>query len=149
MGLYYLDTSALVKLYIREPGTDYVLGLSDDYDAHRKVILGLAVVEFRAAVRARQRLDLPAEMADLALSRFDRHLSRRFTVQPVNDQVIDAAVRVVDRCGLRAYDAMQLAGCLVTAEISRENPPTLVCSDLQVIEAAKVFGITVINPETQ
>jgi len=55
MAVYYLDTSALVKLYVQELGTDVVLSLTGDLEEDRLAILDLARVEFRAAVRRRER----------------------------------------------------------------------------------------------
>jgi len=65
LALYYLETSALVKLYVYEPGTDRLLGLTASDAGHRFAILSLAQVEFRAAIRRRQRVgEIPDSAAD-------------------------------------------------------------------------------------
>ncbi len=51
MALYYLETSALVKLYVREPGTDRMLRLASRTANHRLAVLALTQVEFRCAGR--------------------------------------------------------------------------------------------------
>ena len=66
--LHYLETSALAKLYIDEPGTELMIGLADPAAGHQFAILALAEVEFRSAVRRRERAgDLASANAVLLL----------------------------------------------------------------------------------
>ena len=55
MALYYLETSALVKLYVFEPGTERLVSLTASSAGHRFAILALAQVEFRSAIRRQER----------------------------------------------------------------------------------------------
>jgi predicted nucleic acid-binding protein len=50
---------------------------------------------------------------------------------------------MIDRYPLRAYDAVQLAGCLVLSAI---EDLTFVCSDLQLLEAARSEQLSVLDP---
>ena len=75
MALYFLDTGALVKLYVREPGTELLLRLVAHTNEHRFALLALARVEFRSAIRRREREgDIESGIAKQLLDRFDRHL---------------------------------------------------------------------------
>ena len=56
MAFYYLYTSALVKLYVREPGTERMLALAARSSENRLAVLALAQVELRSAVRRRTTL---------------------------------------------------------------------------------------------
>jgi len=47
LALYYLETSALVKLYVYESGTERLVSLAASDAGHRFAILSLAQVEFR------------------------------------------------------------------------------------------------------
>jgi predicted nucleic acid-binding protein len=70
-----------------------------------------------SAIRRREREgDIDAAIADRLLSQFERHLESRFIKQILNDQLIDLATSLVKRNALRAYDAVQLAGCLMLKE---------------------------------
>jgi hypothetical protein len=40
-------------------------------------------------------------------------MEARFIRQMINETVIDTALEMIDRYALRAYDSVQLAGCLV------------------------------------
>jgi predicted nucleic acid-binding protein len=63
----------------------------------------------------------------------------------VNEIVIDAALEMIDRYALRAYDAIQLAGCLVLCATAAEAF-TFVCSDLRLLEAARSEQLRVLDP---
>lgn len=146
MSVYYLDTSALVKLYVTEPGTAQMLRLADPAGGNTLAILGLTRVEFRAAVRRRERDgDVPRDIADGLIGRMEGHLASVFVVQPLTDLVIQEAVALLDRNALRAYDALQLAGCILLRAGAGEQP-TFVCADRQLAKAAEDEGMAVLDP---
>lgn len=146
MGLYFFDTSALVKLYVQEPGTDRLLALVSDQRDNRFAVLAISVVEFRSAIRRRQRAgDIDDAIAAAIIRSLQSHMETRFLRQAVNDTVIDAALDVIDRHALRAYDAVQLAGCLVLCAIAAEAF-TFVCSDHRLLEAARSEELRVLDP---
>ena len=147
MTIHYLDASALAKLYISEPGTDLMRGLADPAAGHQFAILALAEVEFRSAVRRRQRAgDFSAGMAERLLGSFAADLrSGAFQRRPVNDAVLGLAASVVDRHPLKANDALQLAGCLMLRMVS-DTAPVFVCSDLRLLQAAQAEGLAILDP---
>jgi predicted nucleic acid-binding protein len=148
LALYFLDTSALVKLYVQEPGTDRLLHLVSDQSENRFAVLAISVVELRSAIRRRQRAgDIEASIATAVLESLQRHMESRFLRQAVNDAVIDAALEMIDRYALRAYDAVQLAGCLVICGTVAEAL-TFVCSDHRLLEAARSEQLKVLDPTT-
>ncbi|MGH9533039.1 MAG: type II toxin-antitoxin system VapC family toxin [Terriglobales bacterium] len=147
MGLYYLETSALVKLYVREPGTQVMLRLTDRAAGHRLALLAMTRVEFRSAVRRREREgDLSQALADRLLDLFEQHAQNRFLSQPVSDPVLGRASALLDQYALRAYDAVQLAGCLVLRDSFGKEQPVFVCADAQLLEAARLEGLAALNP---
>jgi predicted nucleic acid-binding protein len=146
LALYFLDTSALVKLYVQEPGTARLLPLISDRPENRFAVLTIAVVEIRSAIRRRQRAgDIDTEVATAILENAQSHMETRFIRQAVNETVIDTALEMIDRYTLRAYDAVQLAGCLVLCAIAAE-PFTFVCSDHRLLEAARSEQLKVLDP---
>ncbi|MGP0071293.1 MAG: type II toxin-antitoxin system VapC family toxin [Bryobacteraceae bacterium] len=149
MGLYYLETSALVKLYVREPGSERLLRLTARANNHRFAVLALSRVEMHSAIRRRQREgDIDAAVADRLLRQFEQHLESRFIKQILNDQLIDLATSLVSRNALRAYDAVQLAGCLTLKENSASDEPSFVCSDQRLLQAAETEGLACLDPTT-
>jgi uncharacterized protein len=147
LAFYYLETSALVKLYVREPGTDLLLRLTARSTKHRFAVLSLSRVEMHSAIRRREREgDLDGPAADRLLSQFDLHMESRFIKQPLSDLIIDLATSLVSRNALRAYDAVQLAGCLMLKENSPSDVPSFVCSDQRLLQAAENEGLACLDP---
>ncbi len=147
MALYYLETSALVKLYVYEAGTDRLLGLSAGDARHRFAILSLSQVEFRSAIRGRQRRgEIPGDAADELIESFRRHVEGRFLIQPVSESLLDVASALIDSYPLRAYDAAQLAGYLVLRSVSGIDEPTFVCADKVLLAAARNEGCPILDP---
>jgi predicted nucleic acid-binding protein len=147
LALYYLETSALVKLYVREPGTERLLRLVSRTNNHRFAVLTLSRVEFHSAIRRRERQgDIEAVLARGLLSRFGEHMETKFVKQVINDSVLDLAASLVDHHPLRAYDAVQLAGCLTLRAGSGKDDPTFVSSDRRLIEVAEAEGLPSLDP---
>lgn len=147
MALYYLETSALVKLYVLEPGTDRLLHLASNQDDNRLAVLAVSPVEARSAIRRRERAgDIDHKTAGLILDQLQQHLETRFLRQALNDSVLDGALELIDRYALRAYDAIQLAGCLALKTTVGKDFPTFVCSDQQLLEAARSELLAVLDP---
>lgn len=133
MTLYFLDTSALTKLYVREPGSDFMLGLANESRRGQFVVLSISSVEFRTAVRRRES--------------FSAHLESQFLQQPLTETLVDSANDLIDRHTLRAYDALQLAGCLALRSSSGEVDLIFLCADKALCRAAVSEEVSVINRE--
>jgi predicted nucleic acid-binding protein len=147
LACYYLETSALVKLYVRESGTERVLALADRATENRLAILALTQVELRSAVRRRERNgEILPPIATQLLDAFRRHLEARFVSQMVTNFVLDIASMLIDRHALRAYDAVQLAGYMAMRGSTGTDTPIFVCSDHALLTAARLEGITVLDP---
>lgn len=147
MAFYFLETSALVKLYVRESGTERVLALANRTTENRLAILALTQMELRSAVRRRERNgEIPPLVATQLLETFERHLETRFDSQMINDFVLDVASALVDRHALRAHDAVQLAGYVGLRSSAGTDEPVFVCSDLALLTAARQEGLPVLDP---
>ena len=147
MALYYLETSALVKLYVRELGTERLLALGERSAQNQLAILALAQVELRSAVRRRERSgEIASLVAAQLLVAFQRHVEGRLVMQSVNDVVLDIASVLVDRHALRAFDAVQLAGYVALRNSSGTNVPVFVCADKELLAAARQEGVPILDP---
>jgi predicted nucleic acid-binding protein len=151
VALLYLDTSALVKLYVQEQGTEKMLDLAHPDAGNRLVILSLSRIEFRAAVRRRAKLgDIDAKLADELISEFDGHLARVFQLQPVNEPVMVAAANAIDKHYLRAYDSLQFGGYVALRTTVGEGVECVfVCADNNLLNAARVQNYPVLNPNAE
>jgi len=113
----------------------------------RLVILSLSRVELRAAIRRRLRSrELSVADAEAALASFSEHLGSVFIVQPVTEALLERALTLIDARDLRAYDAIQLAGCLMQAFLHAGSLATFVSADRRLLEAARAEGLPVLDP---
>ena len=146
MAHYYLETSALTKLYVRERGTERLLEIAARAKANRLTILTLSQIEFRSAVRRRERNgEIPSRIAQELLELFQTHVETRFNLQPVTDAVINVAARLIDRHFLRAFDAIQLAGFVALLQAASAESPTFVCADEELLAAAVRDGLKTLD----
>jgi len=111
MNLFF-DTSALVKYFHREEGSDKVEAL---IDAASNVvwISDLARIEALSAFHRRFRMgEIDASNLERAVSGFEQELAR-FNVQPLNGMVLTEATSLIKsyskKHSLRTLDAIQLA----------------------------------------
>ncbi|HEY6337543.1 MAG TPA: type II toxin-antitoxin system VapC family toxin [Candidatus Sulfotelmatobacter sp.] len=147
--LYYLDSSALVKLYIREAGTEHMLLLAGRKAGHQLAILALAQVEVRSAFRKRQRAgEMGGGLADELLVAFERHLESRFVRQGITGAILDLACKLLDEHRLTSFDAVQLAGYFAVKTAAGIDVPIFVCADRELLLAAEAEGIPALDPSS-
>ena len=118
MNLFF-DTSALVKYFHLESGTDQVVELIDNAE-NQIWVSDLARIEFISAFyRKLRRGDIDSTQLQESLSSFDIEWDQ-FNQQPLSDTVITEADKLMrkkaSKYGLRALDALQLASFIVLAE---------------------------------
>jgi predicted nucleic acid-binding protein len=108
--ILYLDTSALVKLYVEEAGTAAVLTRVEAADEVATVRVTYA--EARAAL-ARHRREGFLTVADLrrAVRELDREWPA-YNVVDASDAVVRSAGMLAERHALRGYDGVQLAAAV-------------------------------------
>jgi uncharacterized protein len=108
----YIDTSALLKGYVVEPGTSaFVAWFAEEAVPF---VSPLAVVEFKCAVRRRERAGaLTHGRAETILARLDSQLADESLGRLAwRDQAFQSARELIDRVApiaLRALDALHLA----------------------------------------
>ena len=146
MALLYLHTSALVKIYVNEPGSQLMRQLVLPSESHEVAIAGITPVELHSAIRRRQRGgNFSVDVANRMIERFNVHLTSSFLLALVADREFALAIRLIARHYLRGYDAVQLAACLTLADSSSDEP-VFVCSDSRLLQAAQAEGLTTLDP---
>ena len=127
-----------------------MLSLARPEAKHRFAVLAISQVEFRSALRRRQRAgDIEENIATGLIQRFSQHLEATFLRQSLGEAVLDIACRLIDRHPLRAYDAVQLAGCLILRATHATEQPVFVAADSQLLDAAEAEGVAILNPESR
>lgn len=139
----YLDTSALLKLYVEEDDSDFVEGAVQD--AETTVTSIMTYVETRAAF-SRRRRDGSLTLADYhrVVREFEREWERYFVI-PVTDSLIKSAGKLAETHGLRGYDALHLASADYFREKTNE-PVIFGCWDSRLEAAARRQGLQLLRP---
>ncbi len=146
MASYYFDTSALVRAYLGEDGSDVIIGLVETLSGNEVYILEIALLEARSAVRRREREgNISGRAANQILGRIHQDRVSTYLVQPLSPSVIEGAARVLDTHPLKTLDALQLAGCLVINK-SMPEPLIFVCADARLSNAAMLEGLVTFDP---
>lgn len=151
MGMYYFDSSALVKRYAQEAGSAWIANLTDPPSTNRIFIALVTGAEMVAAVTRKVRIGAIAPQdAQVAITAFKNHFKTEYLVVLVNAAVVDLAMDLAERHGLRGYDAIQLASALTVQAELRASDTSLtafISADTNLNKAAQTEGLTVENPQ--
>jgi len=144
--ILFFDTSALVKFFHREAGTDVVVSLITDGE-NRVWLSELARLEFSCAVHRRYRMkEIEEDQLEKALNGFSSECAR-FNTRKIGSAVLDEAEALVNRLGksvgLRALDAIHLA---TFSLLNQFDEMPFVATDEALLNAARSIGAKVINP---
>ena len=140
MPVYYFDTSAILKRYRNELGTDVVDRLFDSPQGDSQFYISfLTILELTSSIlRLVKGGQLSQSVADDMLARFSQDIPDTFRLAPLTDAILNGAVTVVGRHQLRSGDAIHLAP---------ESEGILVSSDSELLSAAANSGMGVLNPQ--
>ena len=148
MEILYLDTSALVKLYVSERGSERMTELALSDASHSLATCAITQVEFHSAIDRRRRGEgLGEDEAERAVGEFTEQFRSAFFVYPVDDRMLELACVMVRRHALRAYDAVHLAACLFLLRLYARDDLTFVSADRRLLTAARSEGLAVVNPD--
>jgi predicted nucleic acid-binding protein len=144
MNLFF-DTSALVKFFHEEEGTEAITELI--LDANNEIwISELARLEFLSAVFRRFRnRKLDEERLDTAVNSFENQVAR-FNIEPLGHAVLEEAALLLKNHGrthgLKALDVLHLG----TFSLISEEDWAFVATDESLCGVAKLIGYNTINP---
>lgn len=142
-AFFLFDTSALVKRYHLEPGSDKVDEIFEDTD-NVLIISELALVEVTSALlRKRNQGEITASAMENALAQFARDVLSELIVADLTSDLVHRAREMVLKHNLRTLDALQLAFALEFQVLK----PTFVCADAKLRDAAQAAGITTLDLE--
>jgi predicted nucleic acid-binding protein len=147
----FIDTSALVKYYHSEDGTQEVTQIIAE-PMSRHYISRLSLVETVSAFAVKFRLGDIDEQGFAALRRrFYHDIGQgRFQIMPVTTPQYQAAMQLIERhfrIRLRTLDALQLAVALALSH--QGSIDHFVCADQSLCDTATEEGLSVVNPSGQ
>lgn len=149
MDNYFFDSSALVKRYNAEVGTNWILQIYRNSSNNIIHISQITLVEVMAALTRRAKVKTQNSRYQKVVKRFERDIKDRYSVFKINDTIISDAVKLAAKYALRGYDAVQLASALsVEIELNNLNllPITFISADNELNSAAQSEGLIVKKP---
>jgi hypothetical protein len=150
MAYYFFDSSALVKYYVSEIGTQWVRDLIDAQPPNEISIAHVTGAEIVAAISRRVRMGLTT-LTDgaKAIGVFNTHFQTKYRVVIVTIETVERAMSLAEKYALRGYDAIQLATALtVEEEMTADGfgPLTLISADVDLNQAAQGEGLLTDDP---
>ncbi len=146
MSCYFLDSTAFVKLFVQEAGTEAIIRLMEATEDNRKLISAGTPLEVYAALKRRERAGAIAPEDAEAARNILRVEAARMVQQPLNPAVLEAARQVLDRHELRSAEALQLGAAVVTREMFQGMEIVFVSADQRLLDAAKEEHFQTLNP---
>lgn len=143
MKYYFFDTSALVKRYHKETGSEKVDKIFDS-EERTIIISNLAITEIISAFnKKRIKREISKEDMDLVLSRFFSDVIEDFVVLGLEDIHIKLSIELILKHDIRTLDSLQLSIALGIKEFNL----IFVSADSDLCKVAKKEDFQVINPE--
>jgi predicted nucleic acid-binding protein len=150
MSVYSVDSSALVKRYCDETGSLWVRHLADPEQGNGIFTAHITGIEVVAAIARKARVrEMSEPDATTAIRTFRHHFQTQYQIVLMTPEIVDPAMELAEKRGLRGYDAAQLASALVVqAELvaSGVSEPIFICADTNLNEVARAEHLSVQNP---
>ncbi len=143
--ILFLDTSALVKIYIAEPGSERMREAVARDEPKAASVLAFAEIHATFARRRREELLLATEFEQIRLGFTDDW--EKLTQMPVGAAVLRLVPVLCERHPLRGADAVHLASALLLKE--EELEVIFACSDRHLLGAAAAEGLVIFNPASE
>lgn len=140
--ILFLDTSALVKIYIAEPGSERMREAVAREDPKAASVLAFAEIHAALARRRREELLREAELEQIRLVFAEDW--ETLTQMSVGAAVLRRVPGLCDRHPLRGADAVHLASALLLQEEGLEI--LFACSDRSLLAAATAEGLATFDP---
>lgn len=149
--ILYFDASALVKRYVQESGSAWVVAQCTPKAQNIVLTALITKAEAAAALAAKTRMGgLAAEDHEKVEQLLFRHFAEEYVAVAIDSDLVDLAATLAKRHGLRGYDAVQLAAGVTAKQVleaAQSSPPTFVAADERLRAAAEREGMPVEDPE--
>lgn len=150
MSHYFLDSSALIKRYVVEVGTNWTRSITSRNAGNMIIIAHITQAEVVSGVMRRKRDGtISMRTAHATRSLTDRHASREYRVVGLTGPIIQRAEDLLEGYALRAYDSIQLASALeINARLvaARLSAIIFVSADNRLPTAASAEGLMTDDP---
>lgn len=142
--ILFCDTSALVKLYVKEEFSDEVRALADS--AKAIAVSRISWAETMATLARRVR-EIPADAEVIEAVRVNFRTDwPSFAIIEVTQALVELAGDYADTFALRGYDSVQLAAARMLQQATNE-PFSFACFDTRLQKSASVLGMQTLGKQ--
>jgi uncharacterized protein len=150
VSLYFLDSSALVKRYVSEIGSDWIRDLAEPAAGNPIIIARISWVEVLSALARRQREgSITADDVRRSVQALQYDFDTQYQLTELEPALSTLAGNLVMQHPLRAYDAVQLASALrVQSDLTQTGVTalTFLSADERLNAVAQAEGLPTDNP---
>jgi predicted nucleic acid-binding protein len=141
--MIYLDSSALVKRYLKETGTDVVNSII--LSSKAKATSKLSYPEILSAFARKHRTnEIGNGLLHSAINKFESDWIQLYVIE-FSDEMLQPIKQVSQKYPLRAADTVHLASALWLRSSTKVDV-TFVASDSRLLEAAQRENLQIVNP---
>lgn len=150
MTVYFLDSSAVVKRYVAEIGSDWIRQITAPKANHQLFLVRITWVEVLSALARLQREGLLDDKTTSQVRTvFQTHLNYQYRILEVDRTLTEMAGNLVSHNALRAYDAIQFAAAIRLKNTLNEAQlpdPVFLTADDQLLAISQAAGLPIDNP---
>jgi uncharacterized protein len=150
VAAFFCDSSAIIKRYANEIGSNFVDDLADLKNSNVILLARITRVEVAAAIARRLKIgSIATGDAQNALTAFQHDLTNNYFTVEITPILLSIAMSLATKHSLRGYDAVQLAAALEANDerlASGLAPLTVVSADIDLNKAAQGEGLNIENP---
>ncbi|MCL5960422.1 MAG: type II toxin-antitoxin system VapC family toxin [Chloroflexi bacterium] len=150
MTVYYIESSALVKRYKSETGSDFVEELFESKVGGELFVTSyLSVLEVNTvAARLLKAKQIEKRQYEQLVASFARDISAYdLVVVPVINTLVHEALERLPDCALRTADALQFSTVIRAKRGAGDQPFFVVSADKEVGQTCESQGLGILDPE--
>jgi predicted nucleic acid-binding protein len=141
----FFDASAVAKRYFQEIGSDRVNELWNGPEIPTSLAI-LPCELISALNRKRRERSLPRGAYQTIKKQIGEDLGK-IPVIPINTELIELSLRLLETYPLKTLDSLYLAGAL-GLQLALKEQVLFIAADRQLLQAAQAEGLRALNPET-
>jgi len=150
MAVLFFDSSGLLKRYVAEKGTNWVISQLRPSAQNDVFVASMTGIEIVSAIMRRVKgKSINQSTANKACRRFKNDFDNRFIVIDLTPHIVEEGILLARKYSLRGYDTAQLAVAINTKNRLVKGGVsdfTFVSADNDLNSAAQAEGLTVDNP---
>lgn len=144
--MIYFDSSALVKRYVEEDGSDTVESILSDNEDVDIITSKLTYAEMHSAFKRKEREgNISEKQLNEGVNNFEEDWKQLLNVE-IHDELLPVIKKVIHKYTLRGADAIHLSSALWFNKLVRTDV-TFVASDKNLLKVAISEGLQAINPQ--